>query len=82
MTKDVVRPPDGEPDQQRQAQALLEKRDRYIPDRIDQTLKEGDTGVVFLGALHTLTGLPPDIEVIRKDTGLPCTEIQSPAART
>jgi hypothetical protein len=46
--------------------AILEKRDRYIGARIAETLQPGETGLVFLGMLHSLAGrLPPDIEVIR-----------------
>ena len=46
--------------------ALLDRRDRYIADRVAQTLQPGETGLIFLGMLHSLAGrLPPDIEVIR-----------------
>jgi hypothetical protein len=46
--------------------AILEKRDRYIGARIAETLRPGETGVIFLGMLHSLAGrLPPDIEIIR-----------------
>ena len=46
--------------------AILEKRDRYIGARIAETLQPGETGVIFLGMLHSLVGrLPRDIEVIR-----------------
>jgi hypothetical protein len=31
---------------------LLSKRDHYIADRIDKTLKEGETGILFLGLMH------------------------------
>lgn len=45
---------------------LLERRDRYIAERIDHTLQEGETGLIFLGMLHSLEGLlPTDIEVTR-----------------
>jgi hypothetical protein len=44
---------------------LLRQRDEYIVKVIDETLKEGDTGIVFLGALHNVVAmLPQDIEVI------------------
>ena len=44
---------------------ILEKRDRYIGARIGSTLKDGETGLIFLGLLHSLEGrLPPDIEVV------------------
>ena len=48
------------------SKTILEKRDRYIGARIAETLQPGETGLVFLGMLHSLAGrLPPDIEVIR-----------------
>ena len=46
--------------------ALLEKRDRYIARRIDETLGPGETGLIFLGMLHSLKGLlEADVEVTR-----------------
>ena len=46
------------------ARALLERRDRYIAARIKATLKPWQTGVIFLGVLHSLVDkLAPDIEV-------------------
>jgi hypothetical protein len=48
------------------SKAILEKRDRHIGARIAETLRPGETGLIFLGRLHSLAGfLPPDIEVIR-----------------
>jgi hypothetical protein len=48
------------------SKAILEKRDRHIGARIAETLQPGETGLAFLGALHSLAGrLPPDIEIIR-----------------
>jgi len=45
---------------------LLAKRDRYIAKRIGETLQPGDTGLLFLGMLHSVEEhLAPDIEVIR-----------------
>jgi hypothetical protein len=44
---------------------LLKQRDEYIVKRINETLKEGETGIVFLGALHNVVSmLPTDIEII------------------
>ena len=31
---------------------LLEKRDRFIAERINRTLRDGETGILFLGMLH------------------------------
>jgi hypothetical protein len=47
------------------ARALLERRDRYIASRINSTLKARETGIIFLGLLHSLNGkLAADIEVV------------------
>jgi hypothetical protein len=56
------------PQQVELGKALLDRRDRYIAQRIAQTLQPGETGLVFLGMLHSLGrrgDLPPDIKVIR-----------------
>ncbi len=37
--------------------SLLERRDRCIAARINSTLAEGETGILFLGVLHCVTGL-------------------------
>lgn len=42
----------------------LEKRDDFIIQRIDETLKPGETGILFIGMLHKVnTRLPKDIQV-------------------
>ncbi len=41
------------------ARRLLEARDSFIAQRIDATLREGETGLLFLGALHRLGALEP-----------------------
>ncbi len=52
-------------DEQTLASSLLERRDRYIAARIDATLKPWQTGIIFLGVLHSLSDqLAPDIEVV------------------
>lgn len=44
--------------------ALLQQRDRYIAERIGETLRPGETGMVFIGLLHSLRDyIPEDIEV-------------------
>ncbi|SJZ58449.1 hypothetical protein SAMN02745126_01732 [Enhydrobacter aerosaccus] len=44
---------------------LLDRRDRFIAARIDKTLQEGETGLLFLGAMHNATAmLPESIEVL------------------
>lgn len=43
---------------------VLEKRDRFIADRINVTLSDGETGILFLGMLHSLAQfLDSDIRV-------------------
>jgi hypothetical protein len=43
---------------------LLKKRDEYIARRINDTLNEGETGVLFIGAYHDLLPkLPDDIQI-------------------
>jgi hypothetical protein len=43
---------------------LLEERDAFIALSIDSTLKEGETGILFIGASHNvLPKIPQDIEV-------------------
>jgi hypothetical protein len=42
----------------------LAERDVFIANRIDKTLKDGETGVLFLGMLHKVDEkLPPDIVI-------------------
>jgi hypothetical protein len=44
--------------------SLLEQRDNFISTRVNETLKEGETGILFIGAYHdVLPGLAPDIKV-------------------
>ena len=46
--------------------SLLERRDRFVADRINQTLGRGETAVLFMGMLHRVQGLlDPDIRIIR-----------------
>lgn len=50
---------------QRRKEQLTEQRDKFIADRINQTLREGETGVLFMGADHdVLRHLPEDIIII------------------
>lgn len=44
--------------------ALLERRDQYIARRINETLGPGETGILFLGMLHSLAAL------LAKDIGV------------
>jgi hypothetical protein len=43
---------------------LLKQRDEYIAQRIDRALKEGETGILFIGAYHHVKPrLPRDIKI-------------------
>ncbi len=45
--------------------SLLAKRDKFIAERIAETLRDGETGILFVGALHEVAGiLPRDIRII------------------
>jgi hypothetical protein len=45
--------------------ALLQRRDQFMAQRINHTLKDGETGILFLGMLHSLERyLNPDVKVI------------------
>ena len=49
---------------QTQSRALLKQRDQAIAERINTTLRRGETGLLFLGMLHSLEGwLDPDIHL-------------------
>jgi len=46
--------------------SLLKRRDQYIAERINNTLRLSETGILFLGLLHSLEGLlAKDIRVIK-----------------
>ncbi len=50
---------------------LLERRDTFIAERINQTLEPGFTGQVYLGRLHNLAGkLAPDIQLHRLEVSV------------
>jgi len=43
---------------------LLQQRDIFIAKRINETLKEGEAGILFIGAYHdVLSKLPDDVQV-------------------
>jgi len=47
------------------SQALLQMRDRFVAQRIEQTLLAGETGLIFLGVSHAIDEfLPADIDVV------------------
>ncbi len=48
----------------REGRRLLRERDAFISRRIDETLKDGEVGILFLGSLHRVDQhLPADIQV-------------------
>ena len=48
------------------AKALLDRRDAFIAQRIDETLKDEEMGLLFIGLLHNVEAqLPKDITVIQ-----------------
>lgn len=55
---------DGRDALQIHAQELLKARDRFIAERINETLGPGELGILFLGMLHDVAPwLEPDIQV-------------------
>ncbi|MDI6640159.1 MAG: hypothetical protein QMD78_04995 [Methanocellales archaeon] len=43
---------------------LMEKRDAFVAKTIDATLKDGETGILFIGANHNVKSkLPDDIDI-------------------
>ena len=47
------------------SETLLQRRDQFMAQRINDTLKDGETGILFLGMLHALERyLNPDVKVI------------------
>jgi len=48
------------------SQTLLQKRDAFIAARIDSTLKDGEVGLLFIGAMHEVEKkLSDDIQIVR-----------------
>jgi len=44
---------------------LLNKRDAFITNRISETLNDGETGIIFVGAYHNIKQrLPKDISIV------------------
>jgi len=51
---------------EKMGQDILKRRDDFIAARIDSTLKDGETGVLFIGAMHQVEKrLPDDIQIVR-----------------
>lgn len=66
---------EGAPAASTQLAVLLQRRDEFIARRIADTLQPGETGVLFIGALHQVAALlPADIRVrypLRPDAAPP-----------
>ena len=60
---------DGDPENS--TEQILEQRDRYIAKRIDETLAEGQTGVLFIGLLHRVEEYLPSELAIEYPFGRP-----------
>ena len=61
------------PDRGEEAAALLHARDRFIAERIDATLQPGETGLLFIGALHHVAKrLPETIRVMELEAFAAC----------
>jgi hypothetical protein len=55
----------GEPRRKALRDSLLKRRDQYIARRVNETLGAGETGLIFLGMLHSLgSWLDKDIRVV------------------
>ena len=53
---------------ERAKSSLIEERDRFIAKTIDATLKDGETGILFIGADHDVVSkLPEGVEVKKLD---------------
>ncbi len=51
-------------DDARESERILRQRDEFIGRRIDESLKEGEVGILFIGLMHRVDRyLPPDVEV-------------------
>jgi hypothetical protein len=48
----------------RESERILHQRDEFIARRVDESLKEGEVGILFIGLMHRVDRfLPADIEV-------------------
>ena len=62
----------NEPQPKALSGSLLERRDQFIADRINSTLQSGETGILFLGMLHSLEKkLGKDVQVIYPPNQIP-----------
>ncbi len=45
---------------------LMEERDRFVAKTIGDTLKEGEQGILFMGAFHRVIGYLPEVIEVRE----------------
>ena len=58
-------------DPENSTEKILEQRDRYIAQRIDETLAQDQTGVLFIGLLHRVEEYLPSELAIEYPFGRP-----------
>ncbi|MGO8822768.1 MAG: hypothetical protein ACLQT6_04585 [Desulfomonilaceae bacterium] len=64
-------PSDGDEAQKLKAEEILKRRDEFIAKRINETLKPGEIGILFIGSLHNVIPLlDPDIETLAPNNPL------------
>ncbi|MDD5496937.1 MAG: hypothetical protein PHP36_00690 [Atribacterota bacterium] len=62
--KDIATSSVKKKEQKKGSKQLLIRRDNYIAQRINKTLREGETGILFIGSEHQVDKyLPPDIKI-------------------
>ncbi|MGC8602654.1 MAG: hypothetical protein ACP5VS_03075 [Desulfomonilaceae bacterium] len=67
-TLNGAKPSEADEAQKMKAEEILKKRDEFIAKRINETLKSGEIGILFIGSLHNVIPLlNPDIEVLAPD---------------
>jgi hypothetical protein len=65
LTGHPPRPAEAAAQRRALSASLLQRRDQFIAQRINDTLQPGETGILFLGMLHAVERyLPRDIKVI------------------
>lgn len=62
--KDIATSSVKKKEQKKGSKQLLIRRDNYMAQRINKTLREGETGILFIGSEHQVDKyLPPDIKI-------------------
>ena len=72
MTLNGAQESEGQETLKARGEEILKKRDGFMAGRIDETLKQGEIGVLFIGSLHNVVPLlSSDIEVIIPEAAVP-----------